>query len=62
MLGSGKTAAEACVWLLANDVQPDRIRWIRPRDACCHNRRHFQPLEQVGSIMEGLSLDAEAGA
>ena len=24
--------------------------------------RHFQPLEQVGAIMEGISLDAEAGA
>ena len=62
VLGSGKTAADACVWLLANDVQPDRIRWIRPRDAWFHDRRHFQPLDQVGSIMEGLSLDAEAGA
>lgn len=62
VLGSGKTAADACVWLLANDVQPDRIRWIRPRDAWFHDRRHFQPLEQVGSIMEGLALDAEAGA
>jgi hypothetical protein len=62
VLGSGKTAADACVWLLANGVEPDRIRWIRPRDAWFHDRRHFQPLEQVGAIMEGISLDAEAGA
>jgi hypothetical protein len=62
VLGSGKTAADACIWLLEHDVQPDRIRWIRPRDAWFHDRRHFQPLEQVGAIMEGLSLDAEAGA
>ena len=62
VLGSGKTAADACVWLLDNDVEPDRIRWIRPRDAWFYDRRHFQPLEQVGAIMEGLSLDAEAGA
>lgn len=62
VLGSGKTAADACTWLLDHDVDPDRIRWIRPRDAYFHDRRHVQPLEQVGSIMEGLALDAEAGA
>jgi NAD(P)-binding Rossmann-like domain len=62
VLGSGKTAADACKWLLDNDVEPDRICWIRPRDAWFYDRSHFQPLEQVGSIMEGISLDAEAGA
>ena len=62
VLGAGKTAADACIWLLDNDVEPDRIRWIRPRDVWFYDRRHFQPLEQVGAIMEGLSLDAEAGA
>ena len=62
VLGSGKTAADACIWLLDNGVEPDRIRWIRPRDAWFYDRSHFQPLEQVGAIMEGISLDAEAGA
>jgi NAD(P)-binding Rossmann-like domain len=62
VLGSGKTAADACVWLLDNGVEPDRVRWIRPRDAWFYDRRHFQPLEQVGAIMEGIALDAEAGA
>ena len=62
VLGSGKTAADACTWLLAHDVPPDQIRWIRPRDAWFNDRRHFQPLDQVGSIMEGLAIDAEAGA
>jgi len=62
VLGAGKTAADACCWLLDNDVEPDRIRWIRPREAWFYDRRHFQPLEQVGAIMQGLSLDAEAGA
>jgi hypothetical protein len=62
VLGAGKTAADACSWLLDNGVEPDRIRWIRPREAWFYDRRHFQPLEQVGAIMEGLSLDAEAGA
>jgi hypothetical protein len=62
VLGSGKTAADACMWLLDNGVDADRIRWIRPRDAWFYDRRQFQPLEQVGAIMEGISLDAEAGA
>ena len=62
VLGSGKTAADACTWLLGQGVAPDRIRWIRPRDAWFHDRRHFQPLDQVGSIMDGLAIDAEAGA
>ena len=62
VLGSGKTAVDACAWLLDNDVEPERIRWVRPRDAWFHHRADFQPLEQVGAIMAGLSLDAEAGA
>jgi hypothetical protein len=62
VLGSGKTAADACVWLPDNGVEPDRIRWIGPRDAWFYDRLHFQPLEQVGAIIEGISLDAEAGA
>ncbi|MGO9961532.1 MAG: pyridine nucleotide-disulfide oxidoreductase [Solirubrobacteraceae bacterium] len=62
VLGSGKTAADACIWLLGNSVEPDRIRWVRPRDAWFYDRARFQPLQQVGAIMEGNSLDAEAGA
>jgi hypothetical protein len=62
VLGSGKTAADACTWLLDDDVEPDRISWIRPRDAWFYDRSHFQPLQQVGAIIEGISLDAEAGA
>jgi hypothetical protein len=62
LLGSGKTAVDACTWLLDNDVAPDRIRWIRPREAWFLDRAAFQPLEQVGGIIEGISLDAEAAA
>ena len=62
ILGSGKTAVDACVWLLDSGVEPDAIRWIRPRDAWFHDRSQFQPLEQVGGIITGISQDAEAGA
>jgi hypothetical protein len=62
VLGSGKTAVDACTWLLDNDVAPDRVRWIRPREAWFLDRAAFQPLEQVGGIIEGISLDAEAAS
>jgi len=62
VIGSGKTAADACIWLLENGADPDRIRWVRPREAWFYDRRHFQPLAQVGASVEGLALDAEAGA
>ena len=62
VLGSGKTAVDACVWLLDNDVEPDRIRSVRPRDHWFHHRRHYQALDLVGDNMEGISLDAQAGA
>ena len=62
VLGAGKTAVDACTWLLAHDVAPERIRWIRPRDAWFHPRADFEPLDRVGAIIAGLSRDAEAGA
>jgi len=62
VLGSGKTAVDACLWLLDSGVDPERIRWVRPRDAWFHDRAGFQPLDLVVGIMEGLAADAEAGA
>ncbi len=62
VLGSGKTAVDACVWLVDNGVEPDRIRSVRPRDHWFHHRRHYQALDLVGGNMEGISLDAQAGA
>ena len=62
VLGAGKTAVDACVWLLEGGAEPDAIRWIRPRDAWFHDRSQFQPLDQVGGLITGISQDAEAGA
>ncbi len=59
VLGAGKTAMDACSFLLDNDVDPGKIRWVRPRDAWLMNRSHWQPLELVASTMEGLALDVE---
>ena len=30
--GSGKTATDACIWLLDRGVDPEAIVWVRPRD------------------------------
>lgn len=43
VVGSGKTATDACVWLLLNGVDPDRICWIRPREPWMLNRAVVQP-------------------
>ncbi|MDE3086387.1 MAG: NAD(P)-binding protein [Acidobacteriota bacterium] len=52
VVGAGKTAMDTCNWLLDAGVEPDRIRWIRPRDGWFFNRAFTQPLEQVGSYMQ----------
>jgi len=56
VLGAGKTAMDACSFLIDNDVDPDRIRWVRPRDAWLLNRSSWQPLDLVASTVEGLAL------
>jgi hypothetical protein len=60
VMGAGKTAMDACSWLLDSGVDPEAIRWIRPRDTWLLDRAFQQPLELVGSLMEGLSLSLEA--
>ena len=43
VVGSGKTATDACVWLLGQGVDPDAICWVRPRDPWMLNRALIQP-------------------
>jgi cation diffusion facilitator CzcD-associated flavoprotein CzcO len=62
IIGSGKTAMDACGWLLDNGVSPDSIRWIRPRDAWILDRRNSQPLAMVSWLLDGVSLNMEAAA
>ena len=62
IIGAGKTAMDACLWLLQSGVPPEDIRWIKPRDAWLLNRAFVQGCEQVGNLMEGLSLQIEAAA
>jgi hypothetical protein len=59
IIGSGKTATDGIVWLLANGVQPDRIVWVRPRDPWMLNRAVVQPNPLVAL---GLAADTMAAA
>lgn len=57
IVGSGKTATDAIVWLIDNDVDPDRVCWVRPRDPWMFNRAVVQPdpvinLGMVANILE----------
>jgi hypothetical protein len=62
VLGAGKTSMDTCCWLLDQGVEPDRIRWIRPRDGWTWNRAFMQPLELVGSVLDFWSRFIEAAA
>ena len=62
VIGGGKTAMDACLWLLGSGVPPELIRWIRPRDAWLLDRAYQQPLDLVAWLIEGVSLYAEAAA
>jgi hypothetical protein len=59
IVGSGKTATDSIVWLLANGVAPDRIVWVRPRDPWMLNRAVVQP---DPSVALGLAADTMAAA
>ena len=57
VVGAGKTATDACIWLLANGVDPDQVRWVRPRDPWMLNRAVVQPdpvvfLGMAADVME----------
>ena len=43
VVGSGKTATDAVVWLLGRGVDPDAICWVRPREPWMLDRARVQP-------------------
>jgi len=60
IVGSGKTATDAIVWLLDNGVDPGTVCWLRPRDPWMFNRAVVQPdpaiiLGMTANIMEAAS-------
>lgn len=61
LVGAGKTSMDACLWLLQNGTDPDRIRWIMPRDSWLLNRANLQPGEEFfGRLCKSLADQVEA--
>lgn len=62
IIGAGKTAVDACAWLLEQDVPASAIRWIKPREAWWLNRRFQQPHALLPDFYRGMALQLEAMA
>jgi hypothetical protein len=60
LVGGGKTAMDACNWLLDNGEDPNRIQWIKPRESWLMDRMTLQPLDLVAETVDGFSLCIEA--
>jgi cation diffusion facilitator CzcD-associated flavoprotein CzcO len=52
VIGAGKTAMDTCTWLLGHGVDPDRVRWVKPREPWLFDRHVMQPLELVAQYMQ----------
>jgi hypothetical protein len=62
IIGAGKTALDACVWLLEQGVPASAIRWIKPREAWWLNRRFQQPHSLLPDFYRGMAIQLEAMA
>jgi hypothetical protein len=62
IVGGGKTALDACVWLLEHGVGAEHIRWIRPREAWWMNRKFQQPHTLLPDFYRGVAAQIEAMA
>ena len=62
IIGAGKTALDACVWLLEQGVPADRITWVKPREAWWINRHFQQPHTLAPELHRGSALQFEAFA
>ncbi len=62
VIGAGKTALDACVWLLEQGVPASAIRWIKPREGWWLNRRFHQPHALLPDFYRGMAIQLEAMA
>ena len=61
VVGAGKTGVDACLWLLANGVEPAKLTWIMPRDAWYVDRATLQPGEAMARRRgEGMAARHQA--
>jgi hypothetical protein len=63
ILGAGKTAMDAVVWLLGSGAAPEKISWVMPRDSWLLNRLKTQPgIEFFEETLGGQADQMEAFA
>lgn len=67
VLGAGKTAMDACVWLIQCGCPPEAIRWVVPRDPWVTNRVTTQNAPEffeqaIGSQADQMQAFAEANS
>jgi NAD(P)-binding Rossmann-like domain len=65
ILGAGKTAMDAAIWLLSCGALPESIQWVMPRDSWLVNRITTQPTEEffahsIGGVAKQMKALAEA--
>ena len=60
VIGAGKTAIDTCVWLLEQGVDPDSIRWVKPREGWWLNRKFYQPGTLLPDLIRGVAIQLEA--
>ena len=61
IVGAGKTGMDACLFLLAHGKDPERIRWIMPRDSWMLDRANIQPGRKFADALNrGFSAQARA--
>ncbi|MEO0367943.1 MAG: NAD(P)-binding protein [Pseudomonadota bacterium] len=46
VVGGGKTGIDAVMWMIENQIDPDKISWIMPRDGWLINRANTQPAKE----------------
>jgi hypothetical protein len=62
VVGAGKTATDAIVWLLGRGVDPEAICWVRPRDPWMLDRAVVQPDPAAFGSMSAALLEAGAAS
>jgi hypothetical protein len=65
IIGAGKTAMDAGIWLLGSGASPEAISWVMPRDSWLLNRLRTQPgveffSETIGGQVAQMAAFAEA--
>jgi NAD(P)-binding Rossmann-like domain len=65
VLGAGKTAMDACVWLISAGANPETIHWVVPRDSWLVNRITTQPapeffFDTIGGQAQQMEAFAQA--